>query len=62
MSRIASVKETGEEVSQADWDRFEEAVQTEVARRGEPAASQPEEQPSPQTPQDGQAPQDGQTR
>lgn len=35
MSRIASVKETGEEVSQADWTRFEQAVQAEVDRRPE---------------------------
>jgi hypothetical protein len=33
MSRIASVKETGEEVSQADWKRFEDAVISEVERR-----------------------------
>lgn len=33
MSRIASVKETGEEVSQADWQRFEQAVLTEAAER-----------------------------
>ena len=33
MSRIASVKETGEEVSQADWKLFEQAVQVEVDER-----------------------------
>lgn len=33
MSRIASVKETGEEVSQADWKRFEDAVESDVERR-----------------------------
>jgi hypothetical protein len=33
MSRIASVKETGEELSEADWKRFEEAVETEIERR-----------------------------
>ena len=40
MSRIASVKETGEELSQAEWKRFEEAVAKEVKDRpdGEPDA------------------------
>ena len=33
MSRIASVKETGEEISQTDWTRFERAVRTEVEER-----------------------------
>ena len=33
MSRIASVKETGEELSQAEWERFEQAVETAVQRR-----------------------------
>ena len=53
MSRAASVKETGEEVSQADWQRFERAVQTEVAQRETPDAGRVEPpQPSPQAPQD----------
>ncbi|WP_158807528.1 hypothetical protein [Beijerinckia sp. L45] len=33
MSRIASVKETGEELSEAEWKRFEDAVESEVERR-----------------------------
>jgi hypothetical protein len=33
MSRIASVKETGEELSQAEWKRFEDAVESEVEER-----------------------------
>ena len=33
MSRIASVKETGEELSQAEWRRFEAAVESEVEQR-----------------------------
>ncbi len=33
MSRIASVKESGEEISQTDWKRFERAVKTEVEQR-----------------------------
>ena len=35
MSRIASVKETGEELSPAEWERFEEAVAAEVETRPE---------------------------
>ena len=33
MSRIASIKETGEEISQADWERFDAAVAREKAER-----------------------------
>jgi hypothetical protein len=33
MTRIASIKETGEEISQADWDRFDAAVAEEKAKR-----------------------------
>ena len=33
MSRIASVKETGEELSPAEWRRFEEAVAAELQER-----------------------------
>ncbi len=33
MARIASVKETGEEVSQAEWMQFEQAVRVEVESR-----------------------------
>ncbi len=33
MSRTASVKETGEEVSPAEWERFEAAVQDEARQR-----------------------------
>ncbi len=40
MSRIASVKETGEEISQTDWQRFERAVQSEVAHRERPVPAQ----------------------
>ena len=33
MSRTASVKETGEEVSSAEWERFEAAVHDVVQQR-----------------------------
>ena len=58
MSRIASVKETGEELSQAEWKRFEEAVASEVEGRPdqEPntraALKGKTERPAPDTPCD----------
>ena len=36
MTRKASIKETGEEISQAEWERFDAAVAEEKAKR--PAA------------------------
>ena len=38
MTRKASIKETGEELSQAEWERFDAAVAEEKAKRpqGEP--------------------------
>ena len=38
MTRKASIKETGEEISQAEWERFDAAVAEEKAKRpeGEP--------------------------
>ena len=35
MTRKASIKETGEEISQADWARFDAAVATEKAEHPE---------------------------
>ena len=39
MTRKASIKETGEEVSQTEWERFDAAVADEKARRpkGQPS-------------------------
>lgn len=34
-TRKASIKETGEEISQADWERFDAAVAREKAKRPE---------------------------
>ncbi len=41
--RTASIKETGEELSQSDWARFDAAVAEEKAKRGapEPGGDQP---------------------
>ena len=41
MTRKASIKETGEELSQAEWERFDAAVAAEKAERheDEPSAS-----------------------
>ena len=44
MTRKASIKETGEELSQAEWERFDAAVAAEKAERheDEPSASDKE--------------------
>ena len=42
-TRTASIKETGEELSQADWARFDAAVAEEKAKRTPPGPRKPAE-------------------
>ena len=44
MTRKASIKETGEELSQAEWARFDAAVAEEKAKR---AVTEPHRLPEP---------------
>ncbi len=45
-TRKASIKETGEELSPADWERFDAAVaDLKDERKGEKPSSAPEERP-----------------